>query len=92
MRAKQIIILIIIIAALAIAGVFAYKFLMGTVSEESAAKSQSQGAGTSVILPQGTDLNFDTVKEFNPSGRLYTYPAVQPSDAGLPLNDLISPQ
>ncbi len=92
MTAKQIITLIIIIAALAIAGIFAYKFLMGTVTEEDAAKSQEQGAGVSVILPQGSELDFEKVKEFNPSGRLYTYPAVQPSDAGLPLNDLISPQ
>lgn len=92
MKLKQIITLIIIIAALAIAGVFAYNFLMGSVTEQDAVKSLEKPTASSAILPHGTELNFDTVNEFNPSGRLYTYPAVQPSDAGLPLNDLISPQ
>lgn len=93
MKLKQIITLIIIIAALAIAGVFAYQFFMNTVETEDELNTKDiQAKQTSVILPKGSELNFDTIKEFNPSSRLYTYPAVQPTDAGLQLNEMISPQ
>ena len=92
MKAKQIIILIVIVAALTVAGVFAYKFLMTSVEEEGAENTLAQQAKPNVILPKGTKLDFDTVKEFNPTGRLYSYPAVQPGDTGQPLNDIISPQ
>ena len=85
MRTKQIIIVIIIIAALAGAGVFGYLSLTG----DSTTALPADTATPNSILPHGTSLNFDTVNEFNETGRQFQYPSVTPADAGLTLNELM---
>jgi flagellar basal body-associated protein FliL len=87
MNIKQIIVLIVIIAVLAGAGVFGYKFLMSSVPNKNAAVTTK-----SEILPHGTNLDFSKVKKFNPNARLNTYPIVSPTETGLQLNDMISQQ
>ncbi len=85
MRFKQIIILLVIMAALAGAGVFAYKSF---TNERS--KSKTTETAQSAILPHGTELDFATLKKFNPSGKLFNYPNVTNDQAGAALNEIIS--
>lgn len=85
MRTKQIIITIIMIAALAGAGVFGYLSL----SRDSSTAAPPESATANSILPKGTTLNFDKVNRFNETGRQFQYPSVTPADAGLTLNEIM---
>lgn len=89
MKMKQNILLIIIIAALAGAGVFAYlSFFKKTTEAPIVDNALSSSKGN--ILPHGTDLNFEKVNKFNQTGTQFSYPQATPADIGSPLNDIIS--
>jgi hypothetical protein len=85
MKAKQVIFLIITIVALGAAGVFGYFVLTDTTAPVETTEA------TLEILPQGTDLNFSPVKDFNKTGKLFRYPEVSPSEIKVELNDLMLP-
>lgn len=55
-----------------------------------AAKPGQTASGVDSILPHGTKLDFDTVKKFNPTGRLFPYPTVKAEETGLQLNEIVS--
>ena len=84
MDSKRLITIVIIIVALAGAGVFLYMSLTGMKSD-NVVQQQSGSA----ILPSGNDLDFSKLKEFNPSGRKFQYPAVTPQDAGVSLGTIM---
>lgn len=86
MKPKQIIFLLITIVALAAAGVFGYFVLTDTTAQVSTTETT-----TLEILPQGTDLNFGDVNDFNKTGKLFRYPVVAPSEIKVELNDLMQP-
>jgi hypothetical protein len=83
MKIKQIILIIIVIAALAGAGVFGYMSVKGKSTGTTKKK-------TGTILPHGNNLDFGTVDKFNETGRQFEYPATTPADLGQPLNEIIS--
>ena len=86
MRTKQIILLVIIVVALAGAGVFAYMTFSSSPVTPVAGEVQTGG----IILPQGTKLDFEKVNKFNETGRTFQYPSATPADTGLQLNEIIS--
>lgn len=88
MKFKQVIIVIVIIAAIAGAIIFAY---LGFFSSAPSTPSTSASISISnAVLPLGTTLDFSQVKKFNPTGRQFQYPVVTPPDVGAqPLNNLI---
>ncbi len=87
MKIKQIILIIVIIAAVAGAGVFAYMmFGKEAINPNVTAKNNT----ARIILPHGTKLDFAKVDKFNPTGKLFNYPVVdQATEIGQPLNDII---
>ena len=88
MKLKKLLILIIIVVTLGGAGVFAYMSLSetGTSAEVAATNEQAKA----IILPHGSDLNFDNINKFNQTGKTFQYPAVTPADIGPELNAIIS--
>jgi hypothetical protein len=85
MQIKKIIIVIVMIIALVGGGYFAYQYWGKT-----ALTPTEKVVSTRVILPHGTNLNFNKVNKFNETGRTFTYPKVDPLEAGLPLDAIIS--
>ncbi len=85
MKIKQTIILIVIVVALAGAGVFAYMTFGSPVAEVPATQETK-----AIILPHGNNLDFDDVNKFNETGRQFQYPVTLQSDIGLQLNEIIS--
>ncbi len=85
MNGKQGIIIFIIVAALAAAGVFAYM----SFSADSSVPADTTQSATNQILPNGTKLDFGTINKFNETGREFSYPRVTPSDAGQTLNEIV---
>ncbi len=83
MKSNQLIALIVIVVALAGAGVFAYFAFTGT-EQVTVQPSSSINA-----LPHGTTLNFNTVEKFNKNAKVFEYPRVSADETGLPLNQLI---
>ncbi len=80
---KQTIIIIIIVAALAGAGIFAYMSFFSNGSSSLVTFGEDTGApGTSEILPLGSNLNFDQIHKFNKDSRVFQYPSVNPSEIG----------
>lgn len=90
MKLKQIISIVIVIAALAGAGVFAYMSLKSEVDTATQATSSEQQ--TAIILPHGNELNFDQVNKYNQTGQQFQYPQTTAADTGLQLNEIISQQ
>lgn len=86
MKLKQIIFLIVTIAALAGVGVLGY--LMFTDSQNPTSLTQEP---TLEILPQGSELDFDDVNKFNKTGKKFRYPIVTPTEVKVELNDLMEP-
>lgn len=85
MQSKQIITIIVIIAAFAGAGVFAYMAFSGNASENII----TEVASDSQVLPFGDELNFDSIDTFNPTGKAFQYSEVAPSEVGSPLNNIV---
>jgi flagellar basal body-associated protein FliL len=83
MNVKQIITIVVLIAVLAGAIVFAWTTFFSGRSQPAATLAPS-----SQILPHGTKLDFKTVQELNPSKRTYQYPVVTPGEVGLNLGEL----
>lgn len=92
MQSKQIILVAIIVVALGVAGLFAYKAFFGSGSSSAIINEvdTSNQSVSGAILPYGTDLDFDTVKKFNKNGKLFPYPTVTPTDVGQELNTLVN--
>lgn len=92
MNTKKIILIIIIVGALAGAGVFAYISMTGSGTTPGAASLTATTPATTAgaILPYGTELNFEKINKFNETGRTFEYPSVTPADTGLQLNEIIS--
>ncbi|HEX3099367.1 MAG TPA: hypothetical protein VHQ41_00135 [Patescibacteria group bacterium] len=85
MRSKQIIITIVVVVALAGAGILAYLSLRGNADAVATPKTAA-----AIILPHGNSLNFDKINKFNQNGQTFQYPVTTPADTGLQLNDIIS--
>mgnify|MGYP001614860078 CR=1 FL=1 len=83
MKLKQLISLIIVVAALVAAGVFAYMTITGANNPDATTTPLS----TAEILPNGSKLDFEDVNKFNKNGKLFKYPAVVPTEIGVGLND-----
>lgn len=83
---KQTILLIIIVIALAGAGVFGYMALNKSGGGSVAAAPAS---ATSQILPMGSALKFDTVQKYNKDSRLFDYPVVSPGEIGTTTGELM---
>ena len=90
MNSKKIILVIIVVAALAGAGVFAYLTFNGSTSIAPIVATPTPVTAANSILPYGTKLDFDSINKFNETGRKFQYPIVTPSDTGLQLNEIIS--
>lgn len=92
MKTKQIILLVIIIVAVAVAGVFFYKTFSKNIQTEALqAQTDAVAASSgSKILPHGDQLDFDTVRKFNPNKQFNQYPAVTSDEAKSQLNSIIS--
>lgn len=87
MKIKQTIFIIIVIAALAGAGVFAY---MSFAGGDKSASVTAEVVPTAIILPHGSTLDFEKINKFNETGREFQYPKSTPIDIGLQLNEIIS--
>lgn len=87
MNSKKIITIIIIIAAFAGAGVFAYMSLRGDATTLVTTNDQSAAP---ILLPYGDELNFDAINKYNQTGKTFQYPATTAADVGSQLNDIIS--
>ena len=90
MNSKKIILVIIVIAALAGAGVFVYLTFNGSTSIVPIVATPTPVTAANSILPYGTKLDFDTINKFNETGRKFQYPTVTTADTGLQLNEIIS--
>jgi hypothetical protein len=88
MGIKQIIIIIVIIAAIAGAGVFAYMTFFSGDAVTPATPLSAEGK-SNAILPQGTKLDFGTVQKFNKNSKIFQQPAVQPSEIGMGLDEIM---
>ena len=86
MRIKQIILIIVVIAALAGAGVFGYM----SINSKATGGVVPKKKGT--ILPHGNTLDFKPIDKFNQTGQLFNYPVVAPAEIGSDLNEIISKQ
>ncbi len=84
---KQTILLIIIVAAVAGAGVFGYMAL--TKSGPDAGQAMPAAGASSQILPMGSALNFDTIQKYNKNSTLFPYPVVNPVEIGVPTSQMI---
>lgn len=95
MRIKQFIIIIVVVAALAGAVVFAYLTFFKDDAPTSLVTGSAIGSDNSAvevetaILPYGDSLDFNSVKKFNRTGKIFQYPATVPGDIGMNLNDII---
>lgn len=85
---KQIIVLIVVIVALAVAGVFAYK----AVTSSSSSTDTATAVPKSLILPNGSKLDFEKVQEFNKKQKLFPYPEVNTAEIGKQLNQIVTPK
>ena len=85
MQSKQIIIIVVIIAALAGAGVFAYMSFSGNTS----GNITTEIVPNNQVLPRGNKLDFKSIDTFNPTGKAFQYPEVIPNEIGLPLNSIV---
>lgn len=83
---KQIITIIIIVAALAGAGVFGYMMFTGA---DSAITTTSSQDAPSNILPMGSKLDFDIVQQFNKNQQIYQYPQVNQGEVGPVMGTMI---
>lgn len=88
MTIKKLLILIIVVVTLGGAGVFAYMSLSETGTSTEVAATNAQGQA--IILPHGSDINFDNINKFNQTGKTFQYPQVTPADIGQELNAIIS--
>ncbi len=89
---KQTIIIIIIVASLAGAGVFTYlTFFSGTPDSITTTQGSASGSNSapSDILPLGSNLKFDDIKTFNKDKRVFEYPTVIQSDLNPGLANII---
>jgi flagellar basal body-associated protein FliL len=86
-NSKQIIILVVVIVVLAVAGVFGYKAMTGSSSTETAT-----AVPKSLILPNGSKLDFEKVQEFNKKQKLFPYPEVNTAEIGKQLNQIVTPK
>jgi hypothetical protein len=88
---KQTISIIVIIAALAGAGVFAYMtFFSGSADVPLVSTSATTAQGTtSEILPMGSGLNFDVVERYNKDRRFFQYPSVNTSEIGSIMGSMV---
>ena len=85
MKIKQAVILIVVIVALAGAGIFAYKSFGSSISNVPATQESK-----AIILPYGSKLDFDKVDKYNQTGRQAENPTVNPAEIGSQLNGIIS--
>ncbi len=83
---KQIISIIVIVGALAGAGIFGYLAFSKSSSDQELSIPVST---TSQILPMGSALNFDSVQKFNKNNSLFPYPVVNPSEIGSTTGEMI---
>lgn len=79
----------VIVVALVVAGIFAYKAFSGSSSATLTTPGTTESLN-GAILPHGTSLDFDTVKKFNKNDKLFPYPTVTPNDIGQQLNGLMN--
>ncbi len=87
-NSKQIIILVVVIVVLAVAGVFGYK----AITSSSSTTDTSTAVPKSLILPNGTKLDFVKVQEFNKKQKLFPYPQVDTAEIGKQLNQIVTPK
>lgn len=88
MKNKQIVIIMVIVGALAGAGVLAY-FSLGS-KDTAITTATTNAAPAAIILPYGSDLSFDQINKFNQTGKSFDYPVTTAADTGLELNQIIS--
>lgn len=70
---------------MALAGVFAYKAVSSSSSTDTATSISK-----SLILPNGTKLDFGKVQEFNKKQKLFPYPQVGTEEIGKQLNQIVT--
>ena len=91
MNIRKVISIFIVIVVLVVGGYFAYKTLLS--SPDSSMSTTTAGAaaqsGPESILPNGTTLDFETIKKFNSNGSLFPYPSVTAQEASLQLNEIV---
>lgn len=87
MNSKKIITIIVIVAAFAGAGVFAY---MSLRDDASSLVTTSDQPAAPILLPYGDKLDFSAVNKFNQTGRIFQQPVTTAADVGLQLNEIIS--
>lgn len=100
MNLRKIITILILVVALVIAGIFAYKTFADptpktddkstTAAVKPTGTTKANTGANSSILPLGTKLDFEIVKKFNPTGRLFPYPTVRQEEAGKILNEVVT--
>jgi hypothetical protein len=86
---KRIIVMIIIVAALTGASIMSYKAFSGSEGASFISTDTPPEVVPSEILPMGASLNFKSVQEFNKESRLFPYPAVNATEVGPGIGELI---
>lgn len=86
---KKTIYIVIIVIALGGAAIMAYMAFFSGSSNGGGEVMIEKEAQVYNILPEGKNLDFSSVTEFNQQGRLYPYPQVTPSEIGQVLGNII---
>lgn len=88
MSKRNIILILIGVAALAIAGYIVYRGLNGGAST-NLLTATGEVSTPAPIFTQGRSLDFGPIQKYNPQPQLFTYPKVNSGETNLTLPNLI---
>ena len=80
---------LVIIIFLVTAIVVMVQLFSGSRTLTASAADSVDSSGRSLILPYGRNLDFSLINKFNPEGKLFDYPKVNPAEIGLPVSGLV---
>ena len=86
---KKTIYIAIIVIALGGAALMGYMAFSGGSSSSNQAIVIENSAQVYNILPNGKDLDFDSLKKYNKQNLFFPYPQVNPSEVGQVLGNII---
>lgn len=90
MNRKNIIIIAVVLALLAIGYIAATNIFSGDGGGKDLLDVPAgEAAPIAPILSKGSNLDFEPLKEYNSQGQLFNYPKVNPDQISVPLPDLI---
>lgn len=86
---KKILLIIIVIVGLGGALIMGYMAMQSSDTPASTTSTTSSKPLKSTILPEGTELDLDKVKDFNKDRLMFPYPKVSPTEIGVVLPSIV---